>query len=164
MILVSKAPIVPGTIGAVATASFAGWTEHARSVLQRSGYRSAEARSAVIDLLGRQRCCVSAQEIFDALRDERRPVGIATVYRVLELLYQHGLVQRLELGGTARYEPVLPSGEHHHHAVCDECGRVEPFEDAPLEHALARVGGHGFEIDAHDVVLRGACGDCRSAA
>jgi Fur family transcriptional regulator, ferric uptake regulator len=89
-------------------------------------------------------------------------VGIATVYRTLDLLASHGLVQRLELG-VSRYEPVLPSGEHHHHLVCDECGRVEPFADVPLERALARVsGGLGYEIGAHDVVLRGACDDCRT--
>jgi Fur family transcriptional regulator, ferric uptake regulator len=141
---------------------YPGWVEHARAVLSRSGHRSGEARAAVIELLGQQRCCLSAQEIFDALRHASRPVGFATVYRVLDLLWQRGLVQRVDLGGVARYEPALASGEHHHHLVCEDCGKVEPFADAPLERALERVGGGlEYEIGAHDVVLRGSCSDCR---
>jgi Fur family ferric uptake transcriptional regulator len=117
----------------------------------------------VVELLGRQNCCLTAQEIFDRLRDEGRTVGIASVYRVLDLLGEQGLVQRVDVGaGTARYEPVLPSGEHHHHLVCDDCGKVEAFEDPDLEQAIHRLEGRtGYSVAAHDVVLRGACGDCR---
>jgi Fe2+ or Zn2+ uptake regulation protein len=40
---------------------------------------------------------------------------------------------------------------------------VEPFEDPALEKAIAGVaGGRGYAVAAHDVVLRGACGDCRA--
>ena len=142
-----------------------GWREHAAAVLERSGYRTGAGRDAVVSLLGDQRCCATAHEIFHALRRRRSSIGLATVYRVLEQLAQLGLVQRLEFADAARYEPVLPSGEHHHHLVCDACGKVEPFSDAPLERALDRLGGiRGYELGAHDVVLRGACGDCQTAA
>jgi Fur family ferric uptake transcriptional regulator len=47
--------------------------------------------------------------------------------------------------------------------VCDDCGSVEPFEDAALERALQRVAGqHGYVMDDHEVVLHGACGTCRA--
>ena len=91
----------------------------------------------MIESLAAQDCCRSAQEIFDQLRDEGRAVGIASVYRVLDLLVSLGLVQRLDLGGgVARYEPAMPGGEHHHHVVCVDCGEVRPFEDPGLERAL----------------------------
>jgi Fur family ferric uptake transcriptional regulator len=49
--------------------------------------------------------------------------------------------------------------------VCDDCGKVEPFEDHSLEAAIQRVAdGRGYAVAAHDVVLRGACEDCRPAA
>ena len=74
-----------------------------------------------------------------------------------------GLVQRIDLGdGIARFEPAHAGGDHHHHLVCDDCGKVEPFEDSTLESAIERVAdGRGYVVVAHDVVLRGACEDCR---
>jgi Fur family ferric uptake transcriptional regulator len=141
------------------------WSEEALASLRAAGHRSGGARSRIVDLLGRQDCLLSAQEIFDSLRAEGRPVGIASVYRVLDVLTELGLVQRIELGeGLARYEPVAAGGEHHHHVVCDDCGRVEAFTDQRLEHALSGLGRTlGFEVAGHDVLLRGACEDCRAA-
>jgi len=138
------------------------WSDHALAELERGGRRSGGARRAVVELLGRQDCCLTAQEIFDELRAEGRRVGIASVYRVLEQLSEQGLVQRVDVGaGTARYEPALTSGEHHHHLVCGDCGKVEAFADAELERALAKVElKTGYSVAGHDVVLRGVCGDC----
>jgi Fur family ferric uptake transcriptional regulator len=139
------------------------WSAQALASLRSAGYRGGGARTRVLDLLGRQDCLLSAQEIFDTLRREGRPVGIASVYRVLDVLAELGLVQRLDLGeGLARYEAVRQGGDHHHHLVCDECGKVEAFVDQPLERALSDVGGRvGYAVGTHDVLLRGSCGDCR---
>ena len=141
------------------------WSEEALAALEAQG-RSGGARRAVVDLLGRQDCCLSAQEIFDRLRAEGgRRVGIATVYRVLEQLSERGLVQRVDVGaGTARYEAALPTGEHHHHLVCGDCGKVEAFADDELEAALRKVEEQtGYSVAGHDVVLRGVCDTCAPA-
>jgi Fur family transcriptional regulator, ferric uptake regulator len=109
---------------------------------------------------------VTALDIEAELRGGEHRVGLATVYRTLELLAELKLVGRLDTGqGIARYEPLLPSGEHHHHLVCDRCGRVIPFDDADLEATMERLARRvRFEVAEHDVVLRGACGSCRSEA
>ena len=139
------------------------WADATLETLQRKGLRNGGARRAVIDLLAEQDCCLTAQEIFDRLRASGRQVGIASVYRVLDLLTSEGLVQRIELGsGIARYEPAYSDGEHHHHLVCDTCGKVEAFEDRGLEQAIHRLETRsGYAVAAHDVVLHGACSDCR---
>jgi Fur family ferric uptake transcriptional regulator len=142
------------------------WTGEALARLRDASGRSGGARRIVVEFLGRQTCCVSAQEIHDGLRAEDVRVGIASVYRALEGLDQLGLIQRIDLGdGVARFEPARSGGEHHHHLVCEDCGKVEPFEDSALEAVLERVaGGRGFAVGGHDVLLRGACGDCRAAS
>jgi Fur family ferric uptake transcriptional regulator len=139
------------------------WTEHTFGVLKRAGFRSGGARVAVVELLGRQECCLTAQEIFEGTRRAGRAVGIASVYRVLELLSELGLVQRIDVGDhAARYEPALPGGEHHHHVVCDDCGRVEAWRDHSLELAVDGVAQRlGYRVGSHEVVLRGLCADCR---
>jgi Fur family transcriptional regulator, ferric uptake regulator len=143
----------------------ATWTEDALTRLRASTGRSGGARRAVVEFLGGQDCCVSAQEIHESLRTGGSRVGIASVYRALESLDELGLVQKVDLGdGIARFEPARGGREHHHHLVCNDCGKVEAFEDAALEAVLERVaGGHGYVVGGHDVLLRGACGECRVA-
>jgi Fur family ferric uptake transcriptional regulator len=138
------------------------WAERTLTELQARGHRRSGARTAVIELLGGQQCCLTAQEIFDRLRGEGRRVGIASVYRSLDQLTRDGFVQRIDVGaGIARFEPLHADGEHHHHLVCDDCGKVEAFADEQLETALRRVEGKtGYSVAAHDVVLRGACREC----
>jgi Fur family transcriptional regulator, ferric uptake regulator len=138
------------------------WTKDALLALAEAGYRRGGARGAVVELLGRQDCCLSAQEIHDSLRRARRPVGIASVYRALEALVDLRLVKRVDAGdGIARFEPASSDGDHHHHVVCRDCGKVESFSDSRLERAIARVaGGLGYSVDEHEVMLTGACADC----
>ena len=137
------------------------WLAHAHRELARAGHRAGGARGEVLALLGRQDCCLSAQEIHDRLRGDGRVVGLASVYRALDTLAQLSLVHRLDVGGTACYEPADPSGQHHHHAICRRCGKKDPFSDPELERVIHALGERlGYEVGGHDIVLHGACPDC----
>ena len=142
----------------------ATWSALALGNLQAQGLRNGGARRSVVEHLGEQPCCRSAQEIFDGIRAGGGRVGIASVYRALDQLVELGLVQRVELGdGIARFEPSRRDGDHHHHLVCDDCGKVEPFSDPGLEQALERAARRlDYGMRAHEVVLHGHCG-CRPA-
>ena len=106
------------------------WPDHANEVLRGAGLRTSAGRTAVVDLLGLQSCLLTAQEIADRLRETGSAGSTATVYRALETLHELGLVRRFDSGeGVARYEPVDPSGEHHHHVVMEDSGDVVPFKD-----------------------------------
>ena len=142
----------------------ASWRTHTDEALKGAGFRSGGARAAVLDAMAEQSCCVSAQQLHQRVGEEGRAVGIASVYRVLDELVELRLVQRVDVGdGIARYEPAQPDGDHHHHVVCEDCGKVEPFEDPTLESAIASASKRlGFSVEAHEVVLRGECGDCRT--
>jgi Fur family ferric uptake transcriptional regulator len=133
------------------------WSEIARDRIAAAGLRRSLPRQRVIDLLADQDCALTALEI-DAKLDG---VGRATVYRAIEQLEELGLVQKVDLGGSAHgYEKLEPSGHHHHHIVCDDCGKVEPFEDEALEEAIHDIHRKGFELKAHEVTLHGHCQDC----
>jgi Fur family transcriptional regulator, ferric uptake regulator len=138
------------------------WVDHALAGLAEAGFQKGAARRAVIECLGRQSCALSAQQIEEELRREGAGVGRASIYRTLEQLDELGLVHRLDLGtGIATYEPAEPSGEHHHHLLCDRCGRVVPFHDTNLERAIAKVTRQSnFDVSAHDVTLHGLCPRC----
>ena len=120
----------------------------------------------MIELLAAQTCCLSAQETAAKLGGAGSRVGRASVYRALDLLHEMRLVQRVDLGdGEVRYEPIRSGGEHHHHAVCDSCGRVTPFEDERLERDLKQLARQlRHSINAHELVIHGACRRCAGGA
>jgi Fur family ferric uptake transcriptional regulator len=146
----------------MATSTDTGWAEHALATLQAAGHRRGGARTAVVEALAGHDCAVTALDLDDELRRREPPVGRASVYRALEQLEQLGLVQRLEVcRGTAGYERIDPTGHHHHHAICRDCGRMVPFENSSLERAIHEVSeSMSFEVTEHDVVLRGICERC----
>lgn len=138
------------------------WEEHAFEVLRGAGHRNAQARATLVAFLAAQPCALTAREIDDALRARGSGVGLASVYRNLELLADLRLLARLDVGqGVTRYERLLPSGEHHHHLVCDRCGRITPFDDRALEQSIQSLSKRvDFAVADHDVVLHGACAAC----
>lgn len=136
------------------------WAEQASRRFNEAGFRAGAARRQVIELLDGESCALTALEI-----DRRLPsVGRASVYRTLEQLEQLHLVHRVDLGGEAvAFERNDPGG-HHHHMVCERCGKLTPFSDPALERAIGGIGKRAdFEVTAHDVLLRGRCPDCRES-
>jgi Fur family transcriptional regulator, ferric uptake regulator len=139
------------------------WVERAEAALAAAGRRPGGARRAVLELLDSETCALTAMEIEDALRGGRRGVSRASVYRVLDELERLHLVQRVETGqAMVRYERSRGGTDHHHHLVCDECGVVMPFFDPGLEQAIARLSETvPLRVSEHEIVLHGACRECR---
>jgi Fur family ferric uptake transcriptional regulator len=135
------------------------WSTHASERLDQAGYRSGSARRQVIDLLAGAACALTALEIDSRIESVSR----ASVYRTLDQLEKLQLIQRVEVGGdSAGYERVDPEA-HHHHLVCQECGRLSPFTSEQLERAIEAAGrSSDFAVSSHDVVLRGTCPSCRA--
>jgi len=141
------------------------WAERAAQALADAGYRRGGARRAILELLDEQPCALSAVEIQDALSRRDRDVSRSSVYRVMEELEEIGLLQRVEIGqGMVRYEPVRSGPGHHHHLVCDRCGRLQPFTDDGLERAIRRLSERvPLRVSEHEIVIRGACETCAGA-
>ena len=138
------------------------WADHAASELGAAGYKRGAAREAVLSLLDRQDCALSAFDIEDELRAGDRKVARASVYRILDQLESLGLVQRVETGkSSVLYEPVRGEHQHHHHLVCDRCGKLVPFADEELEKTIGKLSRRvDFQVSDHEVVLHGACDAC----
>lgn len=148
----SKLPVMPSS-----------WRDQVHATFQKAGLRRAEARERVIDLLAAEPCALSPVEIEHELKARGQRTGLASIYRALELLTEHGLLERVPVGpGLTRFERALPGGEHHHHhLVCERCGRLVAFDDPGLERAIHRLSDRlGVRVEHHEVLLRGACSDC----
>ena len=96
---------------------------------------------------------MTAEDIYQALRDAEEDVGIATVYRVLTQFEAAGLITRHSFdNGPAVYE--LDRGDSHDHMVCTETGRVVEFHSAEIEELREKVAkDNGFQVVGHNLVL-----------
>ncbi len=105
---------------------------------------------------------LSVEQIRRALAQQGGAVGLATIYRTLELLEKSGLVRGHDFGqGFRRYEPMSPEA-HHEHLICRRCGSVEEFSHERLERMLPIIADeHGFQPERHRVEIYGVCRSCQ---
>jgi Fur family transcriptional regulator, ferric uptake regulator len=130
--------------------------------LKRYGLRSTRQRSAVLDALSAEPNDATAQAIHRRLVDAGEPIGLATVYRTLELLSTHGVVDAMShRRGELCFR--LCGNQHHHHLVCEECHRVVEVGDCDLSEWLEGLAmEHEFVIAGHTVEVTGVCVACQS--
>lgn len=105
---------------------------------------------------------LSAEEVYNLVKETHPEIGLATIYRTLDLLAELGVLQKLNFDdGRSRYEFTEQNMHHHHHMICLRCGNVEEFEDDLLETLEAMIAKRtNFKITDHHLKIYGFCADC----
>lgn len=105
---------------------------------------------------------LSAEEIHRLVKKEFADMGLATVYRALELLTDLDILQRISFNdGKARYEFNQEELHRHHHLVCLRCGKVDEFNEDLLDSLEDRIlKKRGFKVMDHELKLFGICESC----
>jgi Fur family ferric uptake transcriptional regulator len=100
---------------------------------------------------------LTAEDVYRNLLNDQLDIGLATVYRVLTLFEQAGVLSRSNFeSGKAVFE--LNEGTHHDHLVCVDCGRVEEFFDPEIEKRQQAIAEErGFKLQEHALALYGTC-------
>lgn len=132
--------------------------------LKEKGYKLTTQRKAIIHVfLKNQSSHLSPEEIYDNVRNDYPDIGLATVYRTLQLLEQLDIVYKVNFDdGCSRYELNLDSGDHqHHHLICIKCGKVKEVKLDLLESLETQIEEEGeFRVVDHNVKFFGYCKDC----
>jgi Fe2+ or Zn2+ uptake regulation protein len=131
--------------------------------LDSAGYRLTEARRAVAELVARRDGPFTAADLLADARSRRLGIGRATVFRALDVFSELGVVERLDLpSGEHAYVGCEPA--HHHHVVCDRCGRTTEIDDAGIRDVVEAVERRtGYRIRSHRLELFGRCPGCATA-
>jgi Fe2+ or Zn2+ uptake regulation protein len=116
-------------------------------------------REAVLDAVGRQAGSFTAVQVYDRARRREPSLGLATVYRTIELLRATGSIRQLTGVGEGVYVRCH-TGHHHHHLVCVSCGAVEETELCGAPSAAVLRRRHGFRAQHHDLDVYGLCARC----
>ena len=139
--------------------------EDLRFRLQDKGYKMTEQRREILQIFLDQPNPhhLSAEDVHSILRNNSSEIGLATVYRSLELLSILGILLKIEFGdGCSRYElNNNPNLHRHHHLICVKCQKVIEFDEDKLDELEAEIAKKsGFEILNHEVKFFGYCREC----
>lgn len=141
--------------------------ERIKKELHSKGYKLTPQREATLTvLLERESDHLSAEEIFLLVKDKAPDIGLATVYRTLELLSELSIVDKINFGdGVSRYDLRKEGVDHfHHHLVCMECGSVEEIiEDLLGDVEKIVEDDWGFEVKDHRLTFHGICKECQKS-
>jgi Fur family transcriptional regulator, ferric uptake regulator len=129
-----------------------------RGLLLPNSTRLTPQRRALLDLIADRDGSFTAADLFQEARRRNPELGLATVYRTVDLLRRTGSVR--SLAGDARPAYVRCDPGHHHHLICLTCGAVEETElcGAPSPAELRRR--YGFRAEGHELDVYGTCARC----
>jgi Fe2+ or Zn2+ uptake regulation protein len=135
-----------------------GHLDRIRAVLSEAGHAWTRPRATVLQVLVGAATPLKVEEIHERL--DRWPGGrginLCSVYRTVNLLQGLRVVRRIQLGqGAQRFELAEDFRAHHHHFVCEACGRIEDVARCPLEGADLGSG-----VRSHHLELFGLCRGC----
>ena len=123
--------------------------------LRRAGIRLTKPRKLILRILSEAEDHPDATEIFERAVKMDKRISLATVYRTMKLLEDHGAIERHAFGdGPARFEPA--GGAHHDHLIDVDTGDVIEFTSARIEELQEAIAEElGYEIVHHRLELYG---------
>lgn len=145
-----------------------GDVEFLKDKLGEKNFKLTNQRKVVFEILTeKQEDHLSPEEIYEHIKDIYPEIGLATIYRTLQLYEEIGLVYKLNFDdGCYRYEILSQNDKEihqHHHLICKKCGKIiEVKEDLmnSLEEIIEKQ--YNFEIKNHIVKFTGICSQCRN--
>ena len=136
-----------------------------KNSLKKEGYKFTYQREAILDAIIKNRDeHLSSEEIYNIVSKDYPEIGIATVYRTMQLFEKLNIVYKLNFDdGYSRYELNLGTeAHHHHHLICLKCGKVMEVKLDLLDSLEKEIEEDGtFTIIDHNVQFYGYCNDCR---
>lgn len=136
-----------------------------KDILKNRGYKLTFQRRAVLNsILQNQEGHLSSEEVYLFVKKDYSDIGIATVYRTLQLFESLGILIKLNFNdGVCRYELNVNSEKHqHHHLICNRCNSIFEVRVDLLDHLETEIEkNYNFQIKDHSAKFFGICSKCK---
>lgn len=131
--------------------------------LRPEGSKRSSKRDRIVDVFLRHEGHLSADDLFDLIRQEDHRISRATVYRTLQWMVDAGIARKVDFGeGRSRYEHSYHRPRHFH-LICKECNRSFEFLSSDIEALLEEVAAaRNFAPKQSVLQIYGECEQCRT--
>ena len=137
--------------------------EKLREVLRGKALRATTVRKEIVEAVMSRKGHFHIDELVQELRGQGVDASRATVFRLMPLLVEAGLVKPAVVSGRTHHYETTFGHKHHDHLICTECKKVVEFHFEAFEILQREVAAkHGFELTSHVHELIGVCRDCRA--
>lgn len=138
--------------------------EKFKSILQNNGYKITKQREVIFEtLLENSSEHLSPEELHLIVNKKDKDIGIATVYRTLQLFEELNLVYKLNFDDNRyRYELTRDEEHQHHHLICTQCNKVEEVSydlTSDIEESISE--NYGFKVTNYVLKFFGICSQCQ---
>jgi len=129
--------------------------------LKKNGLRLTKQRAVILDAILTSPNHIDADTVLEKARTADKTVGLATVYRTLQVLTESGILNECAFNKERAIFEISQDAKHHHdHLICEKCGTIVEFHDEEIELLQKRIALRlGFELTNHNMVLYGKCID-----
>lgn len=138
------------------------WEEQFTSFLRARGLTYTPERKNILEEIFSTHDHFDIESIHDRLREKGARISVATIYRMIPLLIESGMIRPATVRrGRPTYEHLF-GHRPHHHLICARCGKVVEFRQDAVERLLDRVcQRNGFSPFDYRIGVRGVCAGCR---
>lgn len=139
-------------------------SENVFDSLRKKGHRITAQRETILAIFREQDhgTHLSAEDLYNILRERGSNVSLATTYRTLKLLSQLGLLRELDFAEGHKHYELKKDNVPHQHIICLGCNSTLEFEDHFLEEAGQKIGSrYNFDVIDAQFKIFGMCPDCK---
>ncbi|TGN17721.1 Fur family transcriptional regulator [Leptospira idonii] len=105
----------------------------------------------------------TAEGLLDELKDNKDRISKATIYRILSIMVEAGLLEEHDFGKDYKYYEHIIGHEHHDHIICLQCGKIVEFIDERIEELQKNAAAqNGFTMSGHTLNIYGICQSCEA--
>jgi Fe2+ or Zn2+ uptake regulation protein len=134
-------------------------------LLKSNGFKTTQTRKIILNkLIEESNMLRTPEELYQFIISDNPKINRSTVYRNIELLLDLNLLHKsISKDGQARYKLICHL-EHHHHLVCDICGKTIPYDACDYKAYQDFALKHGFILTGHTLELHGICETCKKTS
>lgn len=126
--------------------------------LKKKGLKITNQRMLVAEKIFSLHTHFTAESLQEELKNRRDEISKATIYRILSIMVEAGLLKEHNFGKDYKYYEHIIGHEHHDHIICVECGRIVEFVNEKIEELQKKAAQeNGFTITGHDLNIYGVC-------
>lgn len=137
----------------------------AKEILSLNQLKYSRQREALIELLQQEALPMSIDQIIEKLKKSKHPMNQSTVYRIIESLNEHNIVEKNYSSISNSTLIQLHTPHHQHYLMCQMCHKMFPIDNCPIHDVIDSIEiAKDFKIISHNLEIIGICASCQKKA